>query len=110
MNRVSRDSIVEAVERHLSADLGKDKVLYQLDTGNCYTLNAVGICLWRHLQEPLPMGVLLERLLEAFDVPPGQLEQDLLELLEDLVREGLVRVVSSAQFLHPTVPGTSRMS
>ncbi len=109
MNGFSRDCTVEAVQQYLSADLGKDKVLYQLDTGNCYTLNTVGISLWQHLQEPLQVAKLLDHLLEEFDVPPEQLEQDLLELLEDLICEGLVRVIGSAQSLRPTTPDANRM-
>ena len=70
--------------------LEKDAVLLNLDSGTYYTLNEVGIFLWEHLNGDTPVRNLVEQVVEHYEVDPETARQDILELLEDLLREKLV--------------------
>jgi len=60
------------------------------DMGCIYTLNEVGAFIWEHLDgknRPLDVRNLI---LEEFEVPPEQAEEDLGELVDDLKKIGAI--------------------
>ena len=79
----------------LFSELGGEVVLLSLTGGTYFSLNPVGARAWRLLQENhgnLPH--VLGKILEEFDVEERQAREDLLGLVNDLIRHGLVRVES----------------
>lgn len=71
-------------------EIDGDAVLLNLGTGQYFGLNAVGTRIWQLLAELGKPQAVLEGLLKEFDVPPGQLEADMLALLEELAGHGLI--------------------
>lgn len=67
-------------------------MLLDLSSETYYGLNEVGSRIWRHLSEHADLRGLLASMQAEYDVPPDQLEQDLIDIIDKLSRAGLVTV------------------
>ena len=65
-------------------------VLVQLDRNNIYALNRTGSRLWELIAEGRSRSEARSKMLEEFDVPKAELEREVDDLLDNLVREGLL--------------------
>lgn len=65
-------------------------VVVQLERNSIHALNRTGARLWELIVEGRTRSEACERMLEEFDVPRAQLEGEIDELLDLLVREGLL--------------------
>lgn len=86
------DLRIGAAQDQVSADLGGETAILNLTTGVYYGLDAVGNWIWQQIQEPTTLQEVLDRLLAEFDVDPARARQDLIRLLGELDREGLVEL------------------
>ena len=64
--------------------VGSEIVLMSLESGNCFGLGETGSDVWRLLAEPATLATLVTRLEETYDAPPGAIESDVADLLEQL--------------------------
>ncbi len=55
----------------------------------------MGARLWEQLREGNALRESYQLLLDEYEVDPGQLEQDVLELVEDLRKNGLVEIIQA---------------
>lgn len=92
---VDLDQTVVRTEDQMSADLGDENVVLDLDAGVYYGMRGVGVRIWSLLEEPRPGTEILDRLLDEYDVAPDQCEADLRAFLANLRDEGLIEVVGS---------------
>lgn len=74
----------------LSQTVVGESVLLDLRSQKYFGLNQVGTRAWQLLQETSDVAAIQGRLLAEYAVAPGQLERDLDDLLERLLRAGLV--------------------
>jgi hypothetical protein len=72
--------------------VGEDAFLLNTRTNKYYGLEKVGARLWELLNEGKPLRVGYQILLKDYEVDPAQLEQDLLELINHLMENGLVEI------------------
>lgn len=63
-----------------------------VEQGACYGLNGVGTRIWELLAEPRSIASLCEQLTNEYDVDADTCLQEVLDLVEELRVEGLVRV------------------
>jgi hypothetical protein len=63
-----------------------------VEQGACYGLNAVGTRVWELLAEPRSLEDLCEQLREEYEVDGDQCQREVRDLVEQLRREGLVKV------------------
>ena len=70
--------------------LDKDCILLHLTSGIYYTLNEVGTFLWKSFDGKRRLQDIYEEMLDRYEVDPEAAKNDLFELMEDLVKEGLV--------------------
>jgi hypothetical protein len=75
----------------LAQEVHGEIVLLDLEGEAYFGLNAVGARVWQLLREQKDIAQILDHLEGEFDVSRAQLEVDLPELLDTLVRAGLVR-------------------
>ena len=68
-----------------------DCILLHLDSGVYYTLNSVGRFLWESLDGKRSLSDIHEAMLDRYEADAERVKSDLLEILEDLVREDLVK-------------------
>jgi len=68
-----------------------DCILLHLDSGVYYTLNHVGRFLWESLDGKRSLLDIHEAILDRYEVDAERVKSDLLEILEDLVKEDLAK-------------------
>jgi hypothetical protein len=86
------DIVVQRAQDQISRDVGGEGVILNLKNKMYYGLDAVGTRIWGLISEPRRVGEVLEILLEGYEVEPSRCESDLLELLQNLSAEGLIKV------------------
>ena len=92
MKEITIDSIVSAVPDQTSCELQGEAVILSLKGGIYYTLNPVGTRIWNLARKPVQVRTIRDTILEEYKVDAGKCEDDLLALLRDLEKEGLIEV------------------
>jgi hypothetical protein len=72
--------------------VGSEVVLMTLDSGECLGLGETGSDVWRLLANPTHLEPIFQALRETYQAPPGVIEQDVVELLEQMLDRGLIEV------------------
>ena len=70
--------------------VGTEIVLMSLESGKCYGLGETGSDVWRLLAQPITVEGLVSKLREIYDAPEGEIENDVVELLDTLQTMKLV--------------------
>lgn len=90
MTGITRDSTVVVSKEQMSCGLDDEAIILSLKKGVYYSLNPCGNRIWSLLQKPVRVGKIRDTLLEEYDIDTETCEKDLLLLLGDLNKEGLV--------------------
>jgi hypothetical protein len=85
-------SIVCHTPDPVAADVAGETVLMSLERSRCYGLGGIGSEIWSKLAGPVRVADLVEEFSGRYEAPPGVIERDVLQLLTQLVDEGLVRI------------------
>ena len=88
----AKNKTVAAVKDQVSCALDGDTVILHLGSGTYYGLNAVGSTIWNLIQEARTIAEIHDRLLQQYEADAGECERDLLNLLDDLSKAGLVEI------------------
>ena len=86
------ESLVVVSPNQVSCDLSGEAAILQLKAGMYFGLDKVGARIWNLLGEPIRVGILRDVILNEYDVAPDECETDLLELLGELLKNGLIEV------------------
>jgi hypothetical protein len=89
---ISENSIVVAVKSQVSCELDAEAVILHFDKGIYFGLNDVGTVVWSLIQNPRMVRELRDIIMREYEVSADQCERDLLALLEDLSKQGLIEV------------------
>ena len=89
---LSSQSIVVASQSQVSSEIQDESVILDVQSGTYYGLNEVGASIWAMVQEPTSIAAIQSAILEEYDVPPEDCNQDVLDLVHQLFEIGLVRV------------------
>lgn len=76
----------------LARELQGESVLLNLNTESYFGLDEVGTDMWRALTTSDSVEAAYQMLLTQYDVEPERLRQDLNELIEKLVEQGLIEI------------------
>ncbi len=76
----------------LMNEVGGESVFLNLNGGNYFGLDEVGTSMWRALTRSDSIQAAYEALLSEYDVDPELLKKDLEDLLEQLVKHGLLQI------------------
>lgn len=90
-NYLSMDSVVQRADGFVTAEVDNEVAMLSIEQGKCYGLNKVGSQVWNLIGDPKRVGDICENLLGKFQVERAVCEQQVLDLLEELRAEGLVR-------------------
>ena len=85
-------SVVSAVPKLLSSELGEEAVILHLDRGLYFGLDDVGARIWQLIQQPIAVEEICARLTAEYEVEPARCERAVLQLLEELDGAELIRV------------------
>ena len=91
---LNAQSVVVATAEQLSCALGEESVILNLKSSTYYGMNPVGTFIWNLLQVPRRVGELHGAVLGEYDVDADLCERDLIELLDQMLREELICFVS----------------
>lgn len=80
----------------LFRNLQGETVLLNLASGQYFSLDQVGTCIWEALRAQGPLANAVSVLLAAFDVDATQAREDVLRFVAQLESHGLVELVDSA--------------
>ncbi|MDY6785577.1 MAG: PqqD family protein [Cyanobacteriota bacterium] len=80
------------VEDVLVQNLAEEAVLLNLNNEAYYGLDEIGTHMFALLQESETIENAYQRLLEEYEVSPDVLKQDLLDFIEKLLEQGLIRL------------------
>jgi hypothetical protein len=93
---VSVDSVVVRAKKGLTRAIEKEVAILNLTNCTYYGLDPVGAYVWNLMQEPMSVADICAAMLQKYEVDEARCQQDILDLLTRLQREGLVEVKSSA--------------
>jgi hypothetical protein len=91
-NGITLDSIVSHSLDQVSTEIDGEAVILSIDRGNYYGMNKVLTAIWGWLDEPVKVADVCSRLTATYDVSPDVAEADILKILSELSREGLLTV------------------
>lgn len=92
LNVLTFDSVVSHSMDQVSTEIDGEVVILSIDKGNYYGMNKVLTAIWSWLDEPVKVAEICTRLTEVYDVTPEVAEADVLKILGELSREGLLEV------------------
>ncbi len=74
----------------ISQEIGGETVILDLDGESYFGLDAVGSRVWQLIGQHGEFEQVFECMLEEYEVEPTQLRHDLIELIDQLVKSGLL--------------------
>jgi coenzyme PQQ synthesis protein D (PqqD) len=89
---LSSQSVVAVTKDQVWCNLGSESAILNTKRGIYYGLDPIGTQVWKLLQTPSKIADIHDFLLKEYDVETERCQQDLLALLEDLLREGLIEL------------------
>jgi hypothetical protein len=89
---ISSQTVVSSSKKQVASNLDGDVVLLNCDTCVYYGLEGVGARVWSLVQEPRRVAEILDVLVREYEVEPQRCEQDLLLLLDQALKAGLIEI------------------
>lgn len=91
MSVISADTVVQRRDDLLANDLSPtETVMLDVAGGNYYGLRNVGKAIWDHLQSPMRVNELCDKLFMEFDVDPDTCRRETNAFLEELHERRLI--------------------
>ena len=87
---LSLDTVVCATSNQVSSRVGDELVVLDLDSSLYYSLDPVGARIFELLQQPTPLGAVVDTVVAEFEVDVQTARADLLALVGTLVADKLV--------------------
>ncbi len=75
-----------------TADLGGEAIVLDVKSGNYFGLNEVGAFILECIRQPVSVREVIDRMLEEYDATREQITQDVVQFLQQLQEQGLIRV------------------
>ena len=98
---ISRNTLLVKSQDLVFAELSPDPtgsiVILSFKDEVYYELKEVAARFWNLIQQPCSFGVVLDALLEDYEVDAERCEADLIALVEDLSKRGLIEIKSDSK-------------
>ena len=98
---IPKDSYLIKDSEVLFTSMGEDAVLLHIQRGDYYSLNRVGARLWVLADGSKSVADLAGVITKEFDISREEAEADIVELAEQLQKEGLVTLSETPQDSQP---------
>ncbi|MEH7545751.1 lasso peptide biosynthesis PqqD family chaperone [Neobacillus vireti] len=92
--KISLNSIIAQTEGNVVSDMDGEKVMLSIESGNYYNLGGLGGEIWDLIMEPIEINQLVNTLLLSYQVEKEECEHHVLSYIEQLNKEGLIRVIN----------------
>jgi Coenzyme PQQ synthesis protein D (PqqD) len=87
------DKKIKAYSQVTCTELEDEAVLLNLETKTYYTLNKPAIYVWQLLGNGININEIVQRVREEFELDSETAEKNVRDLIDELVREKLVKVI-----------------
>ena len=94
--KVALDKVYVPSEDVVAREIEGELIIVPLVAGigdmedELFTLNDTGKDIWRHLDGKTPLGALVKSLAAEYSAKPGEIEQDVVGLVEELVKRKML--------------------
>ena len=92
---ITIDTIVVRSDGLVSADVGEEVVMLDVEKNAYYDTDPVGADIWHRLTEPVRARELCDALLQGYAIDRETCERDVLAFLTEAHREGVIRIVAA---------------
>ena len=92
MKKILESSVIHVTKDAVHCDVEDEVVILGLKDGVYYGLNPVGAFIWDLIQESKTVAEIRDAVLDEYNVPEKVCENDLMELLAELLDNGLVEI------------------
>ncbi len=89
---LSSEAVIVRGDGLIEAEVDGEIVALHVDRGTCYGLNKVGSRVWQLIAAPMSIEDLCAKLVSEYEVDPATCERQVVDLLEELRAEGLIKV------------------
>jgi hypothetical protein len=86
-------TVVACKDGFIEAEIDDEIVALSIERGICYGMNRVGSRIWSLLAKPIRISDLCATLIAAYRVNADICERQVVDLLEELLAEGLIATV-----------------
>lgn len=90
--KISLNTQVISNKKVVSCDLEGETAMLNMEDGVYYGLNNVGASVWNHIQKVRSVQEVVDKILEEYEVKPDQCQEDIVQLLEELLEKGLIKI------------------
>ena len=94
--QLTLDHVVAQGDGQVSTVVDDKAVLMSIDHGKYYNMDDIGTRIWVLIENPTSIRTVCDQLVKEFAVNREICEADVLELLEGLLQNDLIRVVAPA--------------
>jgi hypothetical protein len=84
-------SLVARRDGFIDAEIDSEVVALNIETGTCYGLNKVGSRIWHLMAKAISVKEICATLIAEYDVDSDVCEREVLDLLQELQAEGLIK-------------------
>lgn len=77
---------------NLVSDMDGEKVMLNIENGKYYNLGKQGGVIWAFIEHPITIDSLIEYLLTEYEIDRSQCEQQVLNFINSLYKEGLIQI------------------
>lgn len=89
-HEVTPETVIHRSPDLLTSEIDGEVVMLSIARGSYFGLDEVGSRIWDLLEKPIPVGRLVARLLEEYEVEPDRCRAETLSFLESLLDRGIV--------------------
>jgi hypothetical protein len=86
------DGSVTASPLIVSHEMDKGAILMDTSNGACFELNGAGALVWDRIGRGLALEAIIDEIVEAYDIDKDTARSDVQRLVDDLARQGIVRI------------------
>jgi hypothetical protein len=92
MTKILINSTVVVADDVVSCDLDGEAAILNLKDGVYYGLDPIGAKIWNLIQKPIILNDVVKIIGDEYDVDINRCKDDIFELVEELLNNGLVKV------------------
>lgn len=89
---ITNQSIISRSPDQVQTEMQGEIALMHVESGKFFAVKSVLANLWRELEDPKSVDALVAAMMDIYDVSESECRQDIVEVLESMVKADLVRV------------------
>jgi len=91
MIEIFADTVVSRGSEHVEAEMAGQTVMMSIRRGKYFAVEGTGQRIWELIAEPRPVGEIIERLLEEYDIDREACSREVEGFVAELLKNGLAQ-------------------